>query len=219
MDFDAAAHLAAVERSTSLLERDGRPARTVTIARSYPTTVDDLWEAVTKAERIPRWFAPISGQLELGGHYQLEGNAGGTITACRRPSSFALTWEFGGQVSWVEVRLAADGAGGARLTLAHTSHRAPPFDQFGPGATGVGWEMALAGLALHLEQPTAPKPDEAAFAASPEGRAFITGSSEGWERAAVAAGEDPDAARAAARRTAAFYTGEAVESGEPAEPG
>ena len=153
MDFDAAAHLAAVERSTSLLERDGRPARTVTLARSFATTVDDLWDAVTNAERIPRWFAPVSGQLELGGHYQIEGNAGGTITACRRPSSFALTWEFGGQVSWVEVRLADDGAGGARLTLEHTSHRAPPFDQFGPGATGVGWEMALGGLALHLARP------------------------------------------------------------------
>ena len=218
MDFDAAAHLAAVERSTALLERDGRPARTVTLARSYPTTVDDLWDAVTKGERIPRWFAPVSGQLELGGRYQIEGNAGGVITACRRPSSFALTWEFGGQVSWVEVRLADDGAGGARLAPAHTSHLAPPFDQYGPGATGVGWEMALAGLALHLAQPGAPKPEEAAFAASPEGRAFITGSSEGWERAAVAAGEDPDAARAAARRTAAFYTGEAAEPAGPAGP-
>ena len=216
MDFDAAAHLAAVERSTSLLERDGRPARTVTLARSYPTTVEELWDAVTNGERIPRWFTPVSGQLELGGRYQIEGNAGGVITACRRPSSFALTWEFGGQVSWVEVRLADDGAGGARLALAHTSHLAPPFDQYGPGATGVGWEMALAGLALHLAQPDEPKPDEAAFAASPEGRAFITGSSEGWERAAVAAGEDPDAARAAARRTAAFYTGEAAEPAGPA---
>ena len=215
MDFDAAAHLAAVERTTSLLERDGRPARTVTLARSFATTVDDLWDAVTNAERIPRWFAPISGQLELGGRYQIEGNAGGTVTTCRRPSSFALTWEFGGQVSWVEVRLADDGAGGARLALTHTSHRAPPFDQFGPGATGVGWEMALAGLALHLARPDEPKPDEAAFAASPEGRAFITGSSQGWEQAAVAAGEDPDAARAAARHTAAFYTGEAAESDEP----
>ncbi len=218
MDFDVAANLGAVERSTSLLERDGRPARTVTLARSFAAAVDDLWDAVTNGERIPRWFLPISGQLELGGHYQLEGNAGGTITACRRPAAFALTWEFGGQMSWVEVRLSDDGAGRARLTLTHTSHLAPPFDQYGPGATGVGWEQALAGLALHLEQPAEPKPDEAAFAASPEGRAFITGSSEGWERAAVAAGEDPAAARAAARRTAAFYTGEPAEPDEPAGP-
>jgi len=45
-----------------------------------------------------------------------------------------------------------------------------------------------------------------------EGRAFSAGSSRGWERAAVAAGADPGAARMAAKRTTAFYTGEAAES-------
>ena len=218
MDFDVAGHLGAVERSTSLLERDDRPASAVTLARSYPATVDDLWDAVTNGERIPRWFLPVSGQLEPGGRYQLEGNAGGTITACRRPAAFALTWEFAGDVSWVDVSLAAAGADGARLALTHTSHLAPPWDQYGPGATGVGWELSFMGLALHLAQPAAPQPDEAAFAASPEGRAFITGSSQGWEQAAVAARTDPAAARAAARRTAAFYTGEPAEPDEPAGP-
>ena len=56
----------------------------------------------------------------------------------------------------------------------------------------------------------APKPDEAAFAASRCGKAFVTGSSERWGQAAVAAGADPDAARAALRRTTAFYTGESA---------
>ena len=54
-------------------------------------------------------------------------------------------------------------------------------------------------------------PDEAALATSPDGKAFIAGSSERWAQAAVAAGTDPDAARAAARRTTAFYTGESAE--------
>ena len=73
--------------------------------------------------------------------------------------------------------------------------------------------VTSAGLAIHLTHPTAPKPDEAALAASRDGKAFIVGSSEGWGRAALAAGTDPDAALAAARRTAAFYTGESAESG------
>ena len=212
MEFDVEGQLGAAERSVSSLERDRKPARAVTLARGYATPVEDLWDAVTNRERIPRWFLPISGALERGGRYQLEGNAGGVITACHRPSHLGLTWEFGGDVSWVELRLSDEGAGRARLALTHTAHLSEHWGEYGPGAVGVGWEMGLLGLALHLAQPTAPKPDEAAFATSRDGRAFIAGCSAGWERAAVAAGADPDAARAAAGRTTAFYTG------EPAEP-
>ena len=122
--------------------------------------------------------------------------------------TLALTREFAEDVSWVEVRLSDDGAGRARLVLTHAARLSEHWDQFGPGAVGVGWELRLMGLANHLTQPTAPKPDEAAFAASRDGKAFIEGSSERWRQAAVAAGADPDAAHAAARRTTALYTGE-----------
>lgn len=212
MVFDFESHLGAVERSVASLERDGRPAGAITLSRSYPTTVDDLWDALTNGERIPRWFLPISGNLALGGRFQFEGNAGGAITACEPPVRLALTWEFGGDVSWVEVRITDDGAGGARLALTHTALLSEHWDRYGPGATGVGWEGGLVGLALHIAQPAAPKLDEAAFATSREGKALYAGSSEAWGEAAVAAGTDPVAARAAAARTAAFYTG------EPAEP-
>ena len=212
MDFDVESHLGAVERSAASLERDGRPARAVTLARGYGTTVADLWDAVTNGERLPRWFLPVSGDLEPGGRYQLEGNAGGVISACEPRSRLALTWEFGGDLSWVEVRFSAAGAGRARLALTHTAHLSGHWDRYGPGAVGVGWEMGLLGLAFHLAQPAAPKPDEAAFAASRDGKAFITGSSDRWEHAAVAIGTDPATARAAARRTTAFYTGESAET-------
>ena len=210
MDFDVASHLGAVERSVSSLERDGQTARAVTLARSYATTLEDLWDAATSAERIPRWFLPISGELELGGRYQLEGNAGGVITACEPLSNFALTWEFG-DVSWVEVRFSNDGAERARMSLTHTALLSEHWDTYGPGAVGVGWEMGLLGMELHLTQPNTPKPDPAEFAMSPDGKALLTGSSEAWAQAAVAAGEAPDAAHAAARRTTAFYTGEPDE--------
>ena len=213
MDWDVEGHLGAVQRSVSSRDRDGLPARAVILSCSYATAVEDLWDAVTNAQRIPRWFLPISGTLEPGGRYQLEGNAGGVITACERPSHLALTWEFGEDVSWVEVRLSDDEAGGARLVLTHTAHLSEHWGEYGPGAAGVGWELGLLGLAIHLTQPTEPKPDEAAFAASRAGKAFIVGSSEGWGRAAVAAGTDPDTARAAVRRTTAFYTGESAGTG------
>lgn len=211
MNFDVEGNLGAAERTVASLERDGRPARAVTLTRSYRTTVEDLWDAVTSGERIPRWFLPVSGELEPGGRYQLEGNAGGVITACERLSRFAVTWEFGEEVSWVEVRCSDDGAGGARLTLTHTQHLSEHWDDYGPGAVGVGWEMGLLGLAIHLAHPGEPMPDPAAFAVSPDGRAIITGSSEGWGQAAIAFGTDPGAARSRARRTTAFYTGESPE--------
>ena len=208
MNFDVAGHIAATERSVSVLERDGQPARAVILSRSYATSLEDLWDAVTSSERLPRWFLPVTGELRPGGRYQLEGNAGGSITACGRPWHLALTWEFGGDVSWVELRFSQGRAGRARLRLAHTQRPSEHWSRYGPGATGVGWELGLLGLAFHLAQPEAPKPDEVAFATSRDGKAFIRGSGEGWERAAAEAGEDPDAARAAARRTIAFYTGE-----------
>ena len=213
MDLDVGSELGAVERSVSSPERDGQPARAVTLSRSYATTVEDLWDAVTTRERIGRWFLPISGDLGPGGRYQLEGNAGGAITACERLSHFAVTWEFGGDVSWVEVWVSREGAGRARLTLTHTAHLSEQWDEYGPGATGVGWELGLMGLAVHMTRPDEPKADEAAFATSPDGKAFIMGSSERWGQAAVASGTDTEAAVAAARRTAGFYAGEVEEPG------
>jgi len=130
-------------------EKDGKPASTVTLTRLYDTSVDDLWDALTSKERIPRWFLPVEGELRLGGKYQLKGNAGGTITACTPPSHFAATWEFGGRMSWVDVKVAA-GSGRARMTLEHTAIIEDHWNQFGPGAVGVGWDLAVMGLARHL---------------------------------------------------------------------
>ena len=212
MDLDFESHLGAVERSVSHSERAGKAASAVKLARTYETTVDDVWDAVTNGERIPRWFLPITGELKLGGRYQLEGNAGGEITRCEPPTYVAVTWEFGGDTSWVEIRLSKVDDRHTSLTLIHTANDSDFGTHYGPGATGVGWEMGLLGLALHSAQPDAPKMDETAFSASPEGKAFVTGSSEAWGQASIAAGTDPVEAVEAAGRTTAFYTGEAVET-------
>ena len=205
MELDVEGHLGAVERSVSSVERDGQSARAVRLSRSYPTTVEDLWDAVTNGGRIPCWFLPISGDLVLGGRYQLQGNASGIVTACQPPSHLAVTWEFAGDVSWVAVHL-SDDSGRARLALTHTALLSEHWGEYGPGAVGVGWELGLFGLATHVAHPSAPKLDEAIFVASSDGQAFVAGSSDGWRRAAVANGTDPLAARVAANRTTSFYT-------------
>lgn len=212
MSIDVHRHLGAVERSVEELDRGGTPARAVVLSRNYDTDIDDLWDALTSASRIPRWFMPIEGDLTLGGRYQLIGNAGGTITECNRPVALGLTWEMRGQVSWVEVHLTAQSTTRTRLTLRHIAEVTAESEQFwaqyGPGAVGVGWEGGLLGMALHLADPSAEKLDESTFATTPDGRALMIGSAERWGDAAIAAGESPDAARAAARNTAAFYTGQ-----------
>jgi uncharacterized protein YndB with AHSA1/START domain len=213
MAFDFQAHLGAATRSVAILERDGRPARGVTLERAYDTTVDDLWDAVTDPERLPRWFLPVSGELELGGRYQLEGNAAGTITECDPPRALSVTWEFGGEVSGVEVRVTPEGDARSRLTVCHIAPVDDFWTQYGPGAAGVGWDLGLIGLAVHLSETGPDRLDEEAFAASAEGKAFIARLSEDWGRAAVTSGEDPSQAQAAARRTTAFYTGEESEEG------
>ncbi len=212
MAIDVHRHLGAVDRLVESFERDGKPMRAVVLQRKYETDVEDLWDALTNAERIPRWFMPIEGDLRLGGRYQLIGNAGGTITTCDPPVALGLTWEMRGQVTWVEVHLASDSPERTALTLRHIAEVTPEGDQFweqfGPGAVGVGWEGGLLGMALHLESPELPKMDEAAFGATPEGQSFMLGSAEQWGDAAIAAGESVEQARAAARRTGAFYTGQ-----------
>ncbi|HEX8344891.1 MAG TPA: polyketide cyclase, partial [Actinoplanes sp.] len=80
--------------------------------------------------------------------------------------------------------------------------------EYGPGAVGVGWDSGLLGLAGHLSSDgTAVNPETAmAWIASPDGRLFMTLSSDAWYEANIAAGADEAAARAAADRTTAAYT-------------
>jgi hypothetical protein len=152
----------------------------------------------------------VSGDLRLGGRYQLDGNAGGTIERCDPPHGFRATWEYGDDVSWIEVRVLPEADGRTRFELEHIAHVADDrWAEFGPGATGVGWDLGLLGLATHLGSGDGVSPDTAAaWSASPEGREFVALSSRRWRDADVAAGKDPDAAQAAADRTRAAYTGD-----------
>lgn len=204
MSIDIAKHIGAVTRRVADREVEGKPARVVIATRSYDTTVEDLWDAITSAERILRWFLPVSGELKLGGRYQLEGNAGGTVTACEPPRTLSLTWEFGGGVSWVNVALSPDGDR-ARLELEHVAHVEDHWKQFGPGAVGIGWDLSLIALERHLAGEAFA---EAEFSASEGGKRFIRGAGEGWRDADIASGEDAAAAAERAERTIGFYSGE-----------
>ena len=210
MNFNPQTHLDATTRTVSPHDRDGKPAAAVTLSRTFDTNIHDLWDAVTNSERLPSWFTNVTGDLKLNGRYHVQDNASGTITKCEPQSHVTLTWEFAGDTSWVELHFASETPDRARLTLTHTSILSDFWDTYGPGATGVGWEMAFLGLALYTSDPDFKKPDEMKFATSPEGIAFITRSSNTWAKAAINAGTDPEKAQTAANQTTAFYTGQSI---------
>ena len=207
--IDVQHEINAVERRVGTRLLAAGEARSLTIRRTYAGSVDEVWDACTNAERIPRWFLPITGDLRLGGRYQLQGNAGGTIERCNPPRGFAATWEYGEEVSWIELRLTPVADGRTQFELEHIAHVDDErWLQFGPGAVGVGWDLGLLGLGTYLETGTGLDPATVeAWTTSDDGKRYITESSQRWCDASVAAGTDPEQARASAGRTTAFYTG------------
>ncbi len=200
MPFDLQEHLARTSRAVEAGARDGAETQVVRVARTYPTDARDLWGALTEPDRLARWFLPVSGDLREGGRYQFEGNAGGTIEACVPPERLEVAWEYGGAVSWLAVRLIPE-PDGVRTELAHEAHPTPGFsDRYGPGAAGVGWDLAFLGLARYVEDPQtfrAP-PESDRWASSPEAMDFYRATSDAWGRAAVRAGTPEAEAFAAA---------------------
>lgn len=176
--IDIASQLKAIHRQVEQqLPADGSGERvSVLLRRGYDAPIDDVWDAVTQPDRIKRWLMPISGELRVGGSFQLEGNAGGEILTCEPPRLLKVT--FGAPTSIVEVRLIPDGDGDTVLELEHTV----PIEiaQSGAGAlyVGPGWDGALLGLGLFLRGEAVGDP--VAAANSPEAQEFSKQSVHAW---------------------------------------
>ena len=184
--------------------------RSVRLRRTFDAPIDEVWDALTDPARISRWFLPVSGDLRLGGRYQLEGNAGGEILDCDRPNRLRVSWVYGevsspADISEVEVRLSPAGGDATLLELDHTAVVPEDrWDEYGPGAVGVGWDQVLLGLGLYLRT-GATVDDPIAWQLSDEGREYATRSSRAWGAANVAAGADPADADRAVANTTMFY--------------
>ncbi|MDO9456626.1 SRPBCC domain-containing protein [Nocardioides sp.] len=197
-------HFTATTRTVSTVTRGDEQLRLVTAGRTCAAPPAEVWAALVTPDRIERWLAPVSGTLEEGGRFQVEGNAGGEILRCAEPDALALTWVFDGTTSWVDVSLRPV-EGGTLLQVDHSVPRDEHYATYGPGATGIGWEMMLMGLAEHLAVPDAPRPSPDDL---PDLRGYLADAGAAWGEAAAADGDDADEARAAARRCVAAYVGE-----------
>jgi uncharacterized protein YndB with AHSA1/START domain len=170
-------------------------ARSAIIRRHYDAPIDDVWAACTEPARLNRWFLPVTGDLRVGGTFNLEGNASGEILRCEPPRLLAITWTYGDvPTSDVELRLSPDGDGTA-LELEH----AVVTDPFGHDpltaawGVGLGWELALQfGLVKYLrgELPDAPASewfDESA----PDMAEAAAACTKAWNAVLEAAGGTP----------------------------
>jgi len=82
--IDVEHHVSAVRRQVGSRTLEAGEARVVTVRRVYAAPVDDVWDACTSAERIARWFMPVSGELRLGGRYQLGATRAARLSAATR---------------------------------------------------------------------------------------------------------------------------------------
>ena len=205
---DVLDELAATHRKLGKGRLPAGEAYSVVLRRRYDAEIEDVWDAITSAARLSRWFLPVSGELRLGGRYQLEGNAGGEILQCEPPRLLRMSWLFGPEAkdgtSEVEVRLTPGPAGHTDFELVHSAVVDEDlFPRYGPGATGVGWDLGLLSLALHLAGGGIENPTE--FESSPEGRELSRRSAAAWGEAHLAAGGDPQQVAAAVEATTRFY--------------
>lgn len=204
-------------RTVRATTRDGQEVRTISLSRTFDAAPEEVWDAITDPKRIPRWFLPVAGDPgRVGDHFQLEGNAGGEILECERHRRLAVSWVFGGQTSRVEATLSRRGD----ATVLRLDHTVPVDDhwrEFGPGAVGIGWELALStGLAGYLAEGAVIEYAEvdpgrtraSSPAESPRMSRQIAEASVAWAEADIAAGAQPDDTRAAAARCLAVYTGQ-----------
>ncbi|BCB91647.1 SRPBCC family protein [Phytohabitans suffuscus] len=208
---DVLDELAAARREVGKGPLPAGEGDTVVLRRRYDAEVEDVWDAITTPERLSRWFLPVTGDLRVDGTYQLEGNAAGEILQCQPPRMLRVSWLYGEEAqrgtSEVEVLLAPSPLGGTDIVLTHTAIVDPEFlAEYGPGATGVGWDLGLMGLALHLAGEQVADPSE--FEASAEAREFSRRSAAAWGEAHLASGADPEQAAAGVEATTNFYAPE-----------
>lgn len=173
--IDITGQLGAIERVVERRHAENGEIVVALIRRTYTAAIDDVWDALTNPERMPRWFLPITGDLRPGGTFQLEGNADGHIVECTPPEMLRVT--FGGPTSFLELRLTSDDDKTTRFELEHTV----PIEiaQNGAGAlfVGPGWDAGIVALDLHLN---GTGDDPLSATTSPElGRASV----EAWRTA------------------------------------
>jgi uncharacterized protein YndB with AHSA1/START domain len=113
-ESDTSYALSGTEYELSRRQIASGEARCATFRRTYGATVDDVWEACTNPERLARWYAPVAGELRVGGTFTQGDFGSGRITRCEPPH--LLTVALGGDPAPDEIELRLkEGPGGTTV--------------------------------------------------------------------------------------------------------
>lgn len=66
------------------------PARCAVFRRTYQAPIHDVWQACTDPDRLRRWYAPVAGELRLGGAITQGDFGPGRVVACEPPHRLVL---------------------------------------------------------------------------------------------------------------------------------
>ncbi|MGB5556991.1 MAG: SRPBCC domain-containing protein [Paracoccaceae bacterium] len=115
----------------------------------YPTDPDDLWSALTNAERLARWIAKVEGDLRLHGTFAASFTSGwtgdGRVEECEPPHRLLLSMMPGtDDETVIEARLTVEGDA-TRLVI---EERGIPLAEI--GAHGAGWQAHTEDLQRYL---------------------------------------------------------------------
>ncbi len=123
--------------------------RAVRFERRYATTAEDLWQAVTRPERLRRWLGDTVGDLRLGGSFSLRLDAEETaecrVLSCQPPERLELSWAGGDEPESVLRVEITPGPDGALLVLDHRRLQLSTATEY-----GAGWHAYLDSLAAEL---------------------------------------------------------------------
>lgn len=115
----------------------------------YDTDIRDLWEACTTPDRLARWIAQVSGELEVGGKVELvftsTWTGTGRVDVCDAPHHLLLTTQPGtDEEGEIEAWLSEEGSR-TRLVV---EERGLPLDEL--PFHGAGWQAHLDDLGRSL---------------------------------------------------------------------
>jgi uncharacterized protein YndB with AHSA1/START domain len=199
-----------------LAGQGAQDAYVIEFAAHTAKSVDEIWGALVKPEKITAWLMPVSGKLAKGGAFRLGDLAEGSISVCEPKRRLSIDLVRGTSRQMIDITFGEEGKGKSKhrnIVVKITANLADlpegNWQKLGPAALGMGWELVAQALQDYLagEQAAPRQGDIMAFASSAEGRAFCSEAFSGWRAAAIAGGADAGIMAGQAPSVLQIYSG------------